>query len=88
MDSVGEGEGRSMVFKNSVSGTLLAVQWLRLYSSIAQGMGLILTWTRLLHSAWHSQKQKDKKEYSLHFFPMGKLVLDEWILSTPLLCII
>ena len=41
------------------AGTSLAVQWLRLYTPNAQGMGSIPGWgTRVPHAAWCGQKRE------------------------------
>ena len=41
------------------AGTSLAVQWLRLYTPNAQGMGSIPGWgTRVSHAAWCGQKRE------------------------------
>ena len=43
-------------------GTSLVVQWLRLLTSTAEGMGLIPgRGTKSLHAIWHSKKKKKKK---------------------------
>ena len=42
-------------------GTSLAVQWLRLYTSSAEGAGSIPgRGTKIPHAAWHGQKNKNK----------------------------
>ena len=41
------------------TGTPLAVHWLRLYASTAEGMGSIPGWgTKIAHAVWPSQKVK------------------------------
>ena len=48
-------------------GTSPAVQWLRLYTSIAGGMGSIPGWkTKIPHAVWSSQKKK-KITYSYYY---------------------
>ena len=43
-------------------GTSLVVQWLRLFTSTAEGMGLIPGWgTKILNALWHSKKKKKKE---------------------------
>ena len=45
------------LIQESVSGTSLAVQWLRLHASNAEDVGSISGWgTKILHSAGRSQK--------------------------------
>ena len=42
-------------------GNSLAVQWLRVRTSTAEGMGLIPGWvTKIPHAAWHGHKKKKK----------------------------
>ena len=52
-----------MAFKNIITETSLAVQWLRLHTSNARGAGLIPgQGTKILHTAHHSQKKKKKEQ--------------------------
>ena len=46
----------------SIIGTFLVVQWLRLHTSSAAGVGLIPGWgTKILHASWCHQKLKINK---------------------------
>ena len=47
--------------------TSLVVQWLRLCTAVAEGMGLIPDWgTKILHLAWCGQKKLNKKKIKSH----------------------
>ena len=45
--------------QNAILGTYLVVQWLRLHTSTARGMGLIRGWgTKILYATQHDQENK------------------------------
>ena len=49
-------------FKNTLQGTSLAVQWLRLCASNVRGTGLIPgRGTKIPHAGWYGQKVKKNK---------------------------
>ena len=51
------------LFKNYMRGTSPSVQWLRLFASMAGGLGSILGWgTKILNASSCSQKKKDVHE--------------------------
>ena len=53
--------------------TSLPVQWLRLYASIAGGVGFIPgQGTKILHTKWPNQKKKRREKYMWHNEPHSK----------------
>ena len=45
--------------QNAILGTYLVVQWLRLHTSTARGMGLICGWgTEIMYATQHDQEKK------------------------------
>ena len=53
----------------SILGKSLAIQWLRLCTSTARGMGLIPgQGTETLHDVWHGQKKKKKECLELIYY--------------------
>ena len=46
-----------------IRGTSLAIQWLKLLTTISGGTGSIPGWgTKILHAAWCGQKKKEKRK--------------------------
>ena len=55
-----------------ISGTSLAVQWLRLHASTAGGVGLIPGWgTKIPHAMWRKKKKKKSEHQCLNSAVVG-----------------